>query len=125
MAAEVRTLANRSTQAARDIKQLIDASVTKTVNGQALVQKAGERMEDIVSQIKRVNGLITEVTTAANEQNTGISQVNQAVTQLDQMTQENAALVEESAAASDSLSQEAQRLSQIIGVFRLSKRTPA
>ncbi|WP_299260842.1 methyl-accepting chemotaxis protein [uncultured Kushneria sp.] len=125
VAAEVRTLANRSTQAARDIKQLIDASVTKTVNGQALVQRAGERMEDIVSQIKRVNGLISEVTTAANEQNTGISQVNQAVTQLDQMTQENAALVEESAAASDSLSQEAQRLSQIIGVFRLSERTPA
>ncbi len=125
VAAEVRTLANRSTQAARDIKQLIDASVAKTVNGQVLVQRAGERMEDIVVQIQRVNGLINEVTTAANEQSTGISQVNQAVTQLDQMTQENAALVEESAAASDSLSQEAQRLSQIIGVFRLSKRTTA
>ncbi|WP_438765144.1 methyl-accepting chemotaxis protein [Kushneria sp. TE3] len=125
VAAEVRTLANRSTQAAQDIKKLIDASVTKTVNGQALVQKAGERMEDIVVQIQRVNGLINEVTTAANEQSTGISQVNQAVTQLDQMTQENAALVEESAAASDSLSQEAQRLSQIIGVFRLSERTHA
>ena len=125
VAAEVRTLANRSTQAARDIKQLIDASVTRTTDGQALVQRAGERMADIVSQIKRVNGLISEVTTAANEQNTGISQVNQAVTQLDQMTQENAALVEESAAASDALSQEAQRLTQIIGVFRLSERAHA
>ncbi|WP_456268948.1 methyl-accepting chemotaxis protein [Kushneria sp. AK178] len=125
VAQEVRSLANRSTQAARDIKQLIDGSVEKTTNGQALVQRAGERMEDIVHQIKRVNDLINEVTTAASEQNTGISQVNQAVTQLDQMTQENAALVEESAAASDSLSQEAQRLTRIIGVFRLSERTPA
>lgn len=123
VAAEVRTLANRSTQAARDIKTLIDASIEKTANGQVLVQRAGEQMEGIVSQIQRINGLIGEITTAAGEQSTGITQVNEAVSQLDRMTQENAALVEESAAASDALSQEATRLAGIIAAFKLRQRS--
>ncbi|MCX2524159.1 methyl-accepting chemotaxis protein [Larsenimonas rhizosphaerae] len=123
VAEEVRSLANRSTKAAKEIKTLIDASVAKTANGEVLVQQAGEKMKGIVEQVQRVNGLISEINTAANEQNTGISQVNQAVSQLDQMTQENAALVEESAAASDALSQEALRLAEIIAVFTLSDDT--
>ncbi|MCM5704474.1 methyl-accepting chemotaxis protein [Larsenimonas salina] len=122
VAEEVRSLANRSTKAAKEIKTLIDASVDKTASGEALVQRAGERITGIVDQVRRVNDLIGEISTAAEEQNTGIFQVNQAVSQLDQMTQENAALVEESAAASDALSQEARRLADIIGVFRLRER---
>ncbi|MCM2129504.1 methyl-accepting chemotaxis protein [Larsenimonas rhizosphaerae] len=121
VAEEVRSLANRSTKAAKEIKTLIDASVERTSTGETLVQHAGQQMGDIVEQVKRVNDLIGEITTAANEQNTGISQVNQAVSQLDQMTQENAALVEESAAASDALSQEAARLAEIVGTFRVSE----
>ncbi|MCX2524161.1 methyl-accepting chemotaxis protein [Larsenimonas rhizosphaerae] len=120
VAEEVRSLANRSTKAAKEIKTLIDASVERTSTGETLVQHAGQQMGDIVEQVKRVNDLIGEITTAANEQNTGISQVNQAVSQLDQMTQENAALVEESAAASDALSQEAARLAEIVGTFKVS-----
>ena len=120
VAEEVRSLANRSTKAAKEIKTLIDASVDRTSTGETLVQHAGQQMGDIVEQVKRVNDLIGEITTAANEQNTGISQVNQAVSQLDQMTQENAALVEESAAASDALSQEAARLAEIVGTFKVS-----
>lgn len=122
VADEVRSLANRSTKAAREIKTLIDTSVEKTANGEALVQQAGDRIKSIVEQVNRVNGLISEITTAAEEQNTAILEVNQAVTQLDEMTQQNAALVEESAAASDSLSQEATRLTRIISVFKLSER---
>ncbi|WP_348767499.1 methyl-accepting chemotaxis protein [uncultured Salinisphaera sp.] len=120
VAQEVRNLANRSTQAAGEIKTLIDTSVEKTANGEALVERTGERIKSIVEQVNRVNGLITEITTAAQEQNTAILEVNQAVSQLDEMTQQNAALVEESAAASDSLSQEATRLARIIGAFKLS-----
>ena len=120
VAQEVRNLANRSTQAAGEIKTLINTSVEKTTNGEALVEQAGERIKSIVEQVNRVNGLITEITTAAQEQNTAILEVNQAVSQLDEMTQQNAALVEESAAASDSLSQEATRLARIIGAFKLS-----
>ncbi|MCX2524158.1 methyl-accepting chemotaxis protein [Larsenimonas rhizosphaerae] len=122
VAEEVRSLANRSTKAAREIKSLIDASVEKTANGEVLVQQAGDKMKGIVEQVQRVNALIGEINTAASEQNAGIFQVNQAVSQLDQMTQENAALVEESAAASDALSQEASRLAEIIGVFHLGER---
>ena len=122
VAQEVRNLANRSTQAAGEIKTLINTSVEKTTNGEALVEQAGERIKSIVEQVNRVNGLIGEITTAAEEQNTAILEVNQAVSQLDEMTQQNAALVEESAAASDSLSQEATRLARIIGAFKLSQR---
>ncbi|RJS94158.1 methyl-accepting chemotaxis protein [Salinisphaera sp. Q1T1-3] len=122
VAEEVRSLANRSTQAAREIKTLIDTSVDKTATGEALVQRAGERIESIVAQVDRVNALIGEITAAAQEQNSTIHEVNQAVAQLDDMTQQNAALVEESAAASNALSEEATRLTRIISVFKLSEK---
>lgn len=119
VAEEVRRLANHSTESAKEIKTLIDTSAEKTASGEALVQQAGDKMKDIVEQVQRVNHLINEVTSAADEQKTGISQVNQAVTQLDQMTQENAALVEESAAASESLKREASQLAETVSSFKV------
>ena len=120
VAGEVRNLAQRAAQAAREIKTLINASVEQIENGGHLVNEAGKTMNEIVGQVKQVTDLIGEITAASREESTGINQINEAVTQMDQVTQQNAALVEESAAAADSLKAEAQRLAQAVSVFRVS-----
>jgi methyl-accepting chemotaxis protein len=122
VAGEVRNLAQRSAQAAREIKALITDSVIKVESGSALVDDAGRTMGEIVAQVKRVTDLIGEISSSTLEQSNGIGQVNQAVSQLDQMTQQNAALVEESAAAAASLRKQADRLAQAVEVFRLSRQ---
>ena len=119
VAGEVRSLAGRSAEAAREIKQLIHASVEKVEAGARLVQDAGSTMDEIVGSVQRVGGIIGEITAAAADQAGGIGQVNQAVGQLDQMTQQNAALVEQSAAAAHSLREQAARLAGAVQVFRL------
>ncbi len=119
VAAEVRSLAQRSAEAAKEIKDLISASVDKVDVGTRLVDEAGQTMGEIVASVQRVTDIIAEITAAASEQGDGIGQVNVAVTQLDQMTQQNAALVEESAAAAESLKDQAARLSEVVAVFRV------
>jgi len=119
VASEVRSLAQRSGAAAREIKALIGDSVAKVENGTRLVADAGQTMEDIVNQVKRVNDMIGEISSASREQSTGIGQIGDAVTQLDQVTQQNAALVEESAAAAESLNQQAAQLSRVVATFKL------
>ena len=119
VASEVRTLAQRSANAAKEIKTLIGNSVEKVEAGSKLVDEAGKSMSEIVSQVKRVNDMIAEISSASIEQTQGIGQVGEAVTQLDQVTQQNAALVEESAAAADSLSQQANRLAELVSQFKL------
>jgi methyl-accepting chemotaxis protein len=121
VAGEVRNLAQRSAQAAREIKSLIGESVEKVETGSRLVNDAGATMSDIVQQVKRVTDLIGEITSSTLEQSNGIGQVNQAVTQLDQMTQQNAALVEQSAAAAESLKEQADKLAKAVAIFRLSR----
>ncbi|WP_137920396.1 methyl-accepting chemotaxis protein [Hydrogenophaga sp. 2FB] len=120
VAGEVRNLAQRSAQAAKEIKGLIGASVDKVETGSRLVAEAGQTMSEIVGSVQRVSDIIGEITAASGEQSDGIGQVNVAVTQLDQMTQQNAALVEESAAAAESLKDQAARLNASVAVFRLS-----
>jgi methyl-accepting chemotaxis protein len=120
VASEARSLAQRSAEAAREIKRLISESVETVETGTHLVGGAGQRMDNIVEQIKRVSVLIGEISTAAQQQTTGTSQVSDAATQLDQVTQQNAALVEESAAAADSLKHQAIRLNSAVGRFVLS-----
>ena len=120
VASEVRSLAQRSAEAAKEIKQLISDSVTRVEAGSQQVADAGTAMDDIVSQVKRVSDLIGEISTATQEQSIGIGQVGDAVTQLDQVTQQNAALVEESAAASESLSHQAVKLVEAMSRFKLS-----
>jgi methyl-accepting chemotaxis protein len=119
VASEVRSLAQRSAEAAREIKGLIGASVERVETGSKLVADAGSTMHEIVASVQRVSDIIGEITAAAAEQSDGIGQVNTAVTQLDQMTQQNAALVEESAAAAESLKDQANRLAQLVAAFRL------
>jgi methyl-accepting chemotaxis protein len=119
VAGEVRSLAQRSAEAAREIKALIGASVDKVDTGSKLVADAGTTMTEIVASVQRVTDIIGEITAASSEQSDGIGQVNTAVTQLDQMTQQNAALVEQSAAAAESLKDQAARLAQLVGRFRL------
>jgi len=119
VASEVRSLAQRSATAAREIKALISTSVEKVDNGERLVREAGATMDEIVASVQRVSAMLAEITAAASEQSQGIGQVNTAVTQLDQMTQQNAALVEQSAAASESLQEQAARLSEAVKVFHL------
>ena len=121
VASEVRSLAQRSAEAAKEIKGLIGASVEKVEGGSRLVADAGQTMTEIVGSVKRVSDIIAEITAAAAEQSQGISEVNSSVTQLDQMTQQNAALVEESAAAAESLREQAARLATVVGTFRLAK----
>ena len=120
VAAEVRSLAQRSANAAKEIKTLIGNSGEKVEIGSQLVDDAGKSMDDIVQQVKRVTDLMAEISAASVEQTQGISQVGDAVNQLDQVTQQNAALVEESAAAADSLSQQAAKLAETVAVFNLS-----
>jgi methyl-accepting chemotaxis protein len=120
VATEVRSLAGRSADAAKEIKNLIGVSVDKVSSGSRLVENAGKTMDEIVSSVARVSDIIGEITAAANEQSSGISEVNSAVMELDQMTQQNAALVEESAAAAESLREQAQRLADVVSSFKLS-----
>jgi methyl-accepting chemotaxis protein len=119
VASEVRSLAQRSASAAREIKQLIGDSVEKVESGSRLVNQAGETMNKVVESVRRVGHMIGDISMASEEQRSGIEQVNQAVVQMDQVTQQNAALVEEAAAASQALREQAQKLAQMVGVFRL------
>src|SRR5262249_514182 len=118
VASEVRSLAQRSAEAAKEIKGLIGTSVDKVESGSKLVADAGKTMTEIVASVQRVTDIIGEITAATSEQSEGIGQVNAAVTQLDQMTQQNAALVEQSAAAAESLKEQAVHLAQAVGTFR-------
>jgi methyl-accepting chemotaxis protein len=122
VASEVRTLAQRSAAAAKDIKTLITESVTKAEAGSRLVADTGVTMEQLVDSVKRVADIMGEITAATGEQSAGIDQVNQAVTQMDEVTQQNAALVEEAAAAAQSLDDQAGRLMQTVSVFKLAKQ---
>ncbi|QTN22780.1 chemotaxis protein [Rhizobacter sp. AJA081-3] len=118
VASEVRSLAQRSAEAAKEIKGLIGASVERVEAGSRLVADAGQTMGEIVGSVQRVSDIIGEITAAAAEQSDGIGQVNTAVTQLDQMTQQNAALVEQSAAAAESLKDQTLQLARVVSVFR-------
>jgi methyl-accepting chemotaxis protein len=120
VAGEVRSLAQRSASAAREIKQLIGESMAQVDAGSQLVGRAGATMADIVRQVRQVNDLIAEISASTIQQSSGITQVNQAVSSIDQGTQQNAALVEESAAAAESLSQQARGLTQVVSTFRLA-----
>ena len=119
VASEVRSLAQRSADAAREIKALIGASVEKVESGSRLVADAGSTMAEIVASVQRVSEIISEISAAASEQSSGIGQVNQSVALLDQATQQNAALVEESAAAAESLKEQSQQLANVVATFRL------
>jgi methyl-accepting chemotaxis protein len=120
VAGEVRSLAQRSAEAAREIKGLITASVERVDQGSALVNLAGKTMEEIVASIGRVSGIVGEISAASTEQSSGVGQVSLAVQQMDEATQRNAALVEESAAAAENLKQQAQQLVQAVAVFRVA-----
>jgi methyl-accepting chemotaxis protein len=120
VAGEVRSLAQRSAAAAREIKSLISTSVERVEQGTSLVDQAGRTMAEIVGAIQKVTDIVGEISSASVEQSSGVSQVGQAVSQMDQATQQNAALVEESAAAAESLRQQAQQLVQAVSVFRLA-----
>jgi methyl-accepting chemotaxis protein len=119
VAGEVRSLAQRSAAAAREIKTLIGASVDKVDAGTQLVKHAGSTMGDIVASVQRVRDVIGQITTAAGEQSNGIGQINGAVSSLDAMTQQNAALVEQSAAAAESLKDQASRLNAVVARFQV------
>ncbi|MBB3197215.1 methyl-accepting chemotaxis protein [Roseateles terrae] len=119
VASEVRALAQRSAQAAREIKALISRSVEQVASGSRRAGDAGEAMQGIVGQVRQVSVLIGEIAAASQEQSRGIQQIGLAVTQLDQVTQQNAALVEESTAAADSLQQQAAELADLVRVFKL------
>ena len=119
VAGEVRSLAQRSADAAKEIKLLINASVERVEYGTALVDQAGKTMGEIVSAIKRVTDIVGEISSASAEQSSGVAQVGEAVSQMDQATQQNAALVEESAAAAESMKQQAQQLVEAVAVFKL------
>jgi methyl-accepting chemotaxis protein len=120
VASEVRSLAQRSAEAAKELKGLIDTSVGKVESGTRLVTDAGATMEEIVQSVRRVADVIGEITSAATEQSSGIAGVNEAIGNLDQMTQQNAALVEESAAAAESLREQADRMKEAVAVFRVA-----
>jgi methyl-accepting chemotaxis protein len=120
VAAEVRNLAQRSAQAAKEIKDLIGDSVQKVEAGTTLVASAGSTMDDVVKQVRHVSDLIGEISSASQEQSTGIGQIGDAVSQLDEVTQQNAALVEESAAAAESLKHQARALAETVSVFKIA-----
>ncbi len=125
VAGEVRTLAQRSAEAAREIKGLIDTSVEKVEVGARQVDEAGTSMNEIVAQVRRVSHMISELANASTEQSQGINQVGDAVQQLDQVTQQNAALVEETAAAAESLRNQATHLAEAMSVFKLDGSAPS
>ena len=120
VAGEVRSLAQRSAQAAKEIKQLIDESLEKVSAGARLAGDAGEIMQDVVRSVDTVTAIMSEIVTASSEQSDGISQVNAAVTDMDGVTQQNAALVQEAAAAAGSLQDQAHRLMEVVAVFKIN-----
>lgn len=123
VAQEVRTLAGRSGDASREIRELVDRSVTSTQTGAGLVKNAGRTMEDIVASIDKVTRVISEISTGAQEQSQGIGQVNTAVAELDTMTQHNASMVEETSSAAEEMRHQAEQLAALIASFRLSGQT--
>jgi len=127
VASEVRTLAQRSAGAAKEIKELIENSVDKVAEGSALVHQAGSTMGEIVSSVQRVTDIMAEISAASQEQTAGIEQVNQTVMQMDETTQQNAALVEEATAAARSMEEQAAHLSEAVALFHLddAAATPA
>ncbi|MBA5686659.1 methyl-accepting chemotaxis protein [Rugamonas apoptosis] len=122
VASEVRTLAQRSAAAAKEIKELIDDSVNEVDTGSKLVGEAGATMQEIVESITRVTDIVNEISSASLEQSAGIDQINQAIAQMDQVTQQNASLVEEAAAASEAMQDQAGKLAEAVGVFKLDSR---
>ncbi|MDR9834714.1 methyl-accepting chemotaxis protein [Herbaspirillum huttiense] len=121
VASEVRSLAQRSAAAAKEIKTLIDDSVAKVDTGSRLVEQAGSTMTEVVASVRRVTDVVSEITAASSEQSNGIEQVNLAITQMDEVTQQNAALVEQAAAAAGSLQDQAAKLSELVSVFKLER----
>ncbi|RXD66725.1 methyl-accepting chemotaxis protein, partial [Xanthomonas perforans] len=120
VASEVRTLAQRSSGAAKEIKDLIDDSVQRVAEGSVLVHSAGTTMGEIVASVQRVTDIMGEISAASQEQSAGIEQVNQTVTSMDETTQQNAALVEEATAAARAMEEQAQQLTEAVALFRLS-----
>ena len=120
VASEVRSLAQRSAAAAKEIKDLIAESTSKVDAGTAQVDQAGKTMDEIVASVKRVTDIMTEISAASQEQSSGIEHVSTAVQQMDEVTQQNAALVEQAAAASESLEEQAQKLAQAVSIFKLT-----
>ncbi|MFJ3054853.1 methyl-accepting chemotaxis protein [Herbaspirillum sp. NPDC087042] len=125
VASEVRSLAQRSAAAAKEIKELIDDSVDKVGSGSKLVEQAGNTMSEIVDSVRHVTQIVGDIADASEEQSAGISQVNQAIAQMDQGTQQNAALVEEAAAAAQALQQQAETLESVVSAFKLDGRRVA
>jgi aerotaxis receptor len=119
VATEVRSLAHRSSTAAKEIRELIGASVQQVANGSGQMRSAGQTMHEVVDSVAQVSALIQQISSATKEQSTGIAQVNQSVNQLDTATQQNAALSEESAAAAIAMNQSTATLRRSVGVFRL------
>jgi methyl-accepting chemotaxis protein len=122
VATEVRSLAQRSAAAAKEIKALIGDSVDKVTTGTRLVDEAGVTIREVVASVDRVSQIVSEISAASNEQSAGIEQVNQAISQMDQVTQQNAALVEEAAAAAESLQDQAAKLADLVSVFQMSEK---
>jgi methyl-accepting chemotaxis protein len=125
VAGEVRTLAQRSAAAAKEIKALIGDSVDKVEIGTRLVDQAGSTMHEVVSSIQRVTDIMAEISAASQEQTSGIEQINQAISQMDNVTQQNAGLVEEAAAAAAALQDQAESLARLAATFRLDDTAPA
>jgi methyl-accepting chemotaxis protein len=125
VASEVRTLAQRSAEAAKEIKSLIGDTVEKVDGGTRLVEEAGKTMQEVVVSVQRVTDIIAEIASASKEQSSGIDQVNNAITQMDSVTQQNAALVEEASAATSSLDEQAQSLVRTVSVFKLDAHAGA
>ncbi|MFZ6774111.1 methyl-accepting chemotaxis protein [Undibacterium sp. SXout7W] len=123
VATEVRNLAQRSASAAKEIKALINDSVSEVEHGSKLVDTAGKTMQDIVSSVQQVADIMNEITSASREQSAGIEQVNLAVTQMDEMTQQNAALVEQAAASAESMRDQSLKLSQVVAQFKIAGET--
>ncbi len=121
----MRTLAQRSTAAAKEIKSLIDDSVQRVTEGSTLVHTAGTTMAEIVASVQRVTGIMGEISAASQEQSAGIEQVNLTVTQMDETTQQNAALVEEATAAARSMEEQAGELTQAVSIFKIQAERPA
>lgn len=124
VASEVRTLASRSANAAKEIESLINESVSLIDQGSGEVVAAGNTMNDIVDAVKRVTDIMLEIAAASDEQSRGIEQVSQAISEMDKVTQQNASLVEEASAAAASLEEQGARLTEAVGAFRLSGAKP-